>query len=230
MARPREGGEVAAAGGGPGRSQRRVQKKAESHRRILEAAKEVFFRDGFTAANLDEVAERAGVAKGTLYRYFESKAELYVAILSHNGAAFEDKLKSVLVPGLGPPEKLRRVSRFYFRHYIENPDYFQIFWAIENQSVIGELPASMVEQVTEIWERNLSLLAEIIEEGVRDGAFRDYDPWETANILWTLANGIIQTEHSAPRRRVRRRPLDRVFEDAIDLVLRGLANPDYESS
>ena len=208
----------------------RERKKAASERCILEAAKTVFFRDGFVDANLDEVAEIAGVAKGTLYRYFDSKAELYVAILAHNGDIFEAKLRDVLLPALPPMEKLRRASRFYFRHYVENPDYFQIFWAIENQSVIGELPASMVEQVTEIWERNLSLLAQIIEDGVREGAFRDYDPWETANILWTLANGIIQTEHSGPRRRVRRRPLDRVFEDAIDLVLRGLANPDDEPS
>ncbi len=176
------------------------------------------------------MAEKAGVAKGTLYRYFDSKAELYVAILAQNGDVFEAKLRDVLSPALPPMEKLRRASHFYFRHYVENPDYFQIFWAIENQSVIGELPAAIVEQVTKIWERNLSLLAQIIEDGVRDGVFRGYDPWETANILWTLANGIIQTERSAPRRRVRRRPLDRVFEDAIDLVLRGLENPDYESS
>ncbi len=211
-------------------SQRRTQKKAESHRRILEAAKEVFFRDGFTAANLDEVAEKAGVAKGTLYRYFDSKAELYVAILSHNGKIFEQKLREVLSPSLPPMEKLRRASHFYFRHYVENPDYFQIFWAIENQAVIGELPESLVDEVTALWDRNLQLLAEIIEEGVRDGVFLDHDPWEMANILWTLANGIIQTERSTPRRRLRRRQLDRVFDDAIELVLRGLARPTVAGS
>ncbi len=211
-------------------SQRRTQKKAESHRRILEAAKEVFFRDGFTAANLDEVAEKAGVAKGTLYRYFDSKAELYVAILSHNGRIFEEKLRGVLSPSLPPMEKLRRASHFYFRHYVENPDYFQIFWAIENQAVIGELPESLVDEVTALWDRNLQLLAEIIEEGVRDGVFIDHDPWEMANILWTLANGIIQTERSTPRRRLRRRQLDRVFDDAIELVLRGLARSTVAGS
>ena len=52
-------------------AQRREEKKQVSRRKILEAAKEVFFRDGFMAANLDHVAQRAGVAKGTLYRYFE---------------------------------------------------------------------------------------------------------------------------------------------------------------
>jgi hypothetical protein len=46
-----------------------------------------------------------------------------------------------------------------------------------------------------------------------------------ANILWTLANGLIQSEHAPSRRRLRRRPLDRVFDDAIDIVLSGLAAP-----
>ena len=39
----------------------RDQKKAESRRRILDAARDVFFRDGFMSANLDEMAEKAGV-------------------------------------------------------------------------------------------------------------------------------------------------------------------------
>ena len=45
------------------------------------------------AANLDDVAKGAGVAKGTLYRYFENKAELYVAVLASNGEQFERKLR-----------------------------------------------------------------------------------------------------------------------------------------
>jgi AcrR family transcriptional regulator len=113
---------------------------------------------------------------------------------------------------------------------VENPDYFQIFWAIENQAVIGDLPESMVDEVTALWDRNLRVLAEIIEEGIRDGVFLDHDPWETAYILWTLANGIIQTERSTPRRRLRRRQLDRVFDDAIALVLRGLARTTVTGS
>ena len=71
----------------------RTQKRAESRRRILDSAREVFFRDGFMAANLDEVAEKAGVAKGTLYRYFDNKADLYVGVLADNGAAFTERMR-----------------------------------------------------------------------------------------------------------------------------------------
>ncbi len=204
---------------------RREQKKAESRRRILEAARSVFFRDGFMPANLDEVAELAEVAKGTLYRYFESKAELYVAVLAHDGALFERKLRDTLAPQLSPPDQIRCTGRFYLEHWTRNRDYFRIFWAIENQEVIGELPRGVIQEITKLWEQCLQLLADIVARGVREGIFRACDPWQVAHLLWTLANGLIQAEASTARRKLRRGALTRDFEDAIEIVLRGLAAP-----
>jgi AcrR family transcriptional regulator len=201
---------------------RREEKKAESRRRILEAARDVFFRDGFMQANLDEVAEKAGVAKGTLYRYFESKAELYVAVLAHNGAIFEEKMRETLDESLSVPEQVRRTARFYFDHYVGNRDYFQIFWAIENQPVIGDLPQPVVAEVSRLWERCLTIFAGTIERGVQDGSFRDCDSWEVANLLWTVANGLIQSDRSSTRRQLRRAALDTAFDDAVEIMLRGL--------
>ncbi|MGH0031790.1 MAG: TetR/AcrR family transcriptional regulator [Myxococcota bacterium] len=203
---------------------RRAEKKAQSRRRIIESAREVFFRDGFMEANLDEVAKKAGVAKGTLYRYFDSKAELYVAVLADNGEIFVRKMRdSVDDDAASPAELVRRMGRFYFQHWMENPDYFQIFWALENQPVIGELPAGVIEEVTRLWETCIGMLAEIIERGVADGCFVPCDAWELADILWTLANGLIQTDHSPARKSLRRRDLAATYTDAVDLVLRGLA-------
>ena len=214
---------VRRAGGAKALRPRRAEQKAASRARILEAARLVFFRDGFAAANLDEVAERAEVAKGTLYRYFDSKAELYVAVLTHNGRVFEEKLRATLSPALEPVEQIRRTARFYFDHWTQNPEYFAIFWALENQELIGELPEGVVEEVTKLWEACLRVLADVIARGVKEGTFAPCDPWEVANVLWTLANGLLQTDYAATRKRLRRRRLDRVFEHAIELVLRGLS-------
>ena len=183
----------------------------------------MFFRDGFVAANLDHVADRAGAAKGTLYRYFENKGELYVAVLAQSGAIFERKLLATLDPTLDPPAQLRRTARFYFDHYVGNREYFQIFWAIENESVIGQLPAAVVDEVARLWESCVNLVAEVVKDGVGSGHFVPCDAWEVAHVLWTLSNGLIQTETSATRRRLRRRRLDLAFEDAVEIVLRGIA-------
>jgi len=203
----------------------REEKKAEVRRRILEASKEIFFRDGFMDTNLDEIAELAGVAKGTLYRYFDNKAQIYLAVLSRNAKRFEKKLQGALDPQATPVDALIGVSRFYFQHYVENPDYFQIFWAIENQAVIGELPREVVDEVTRLWEESLGVLAGIIERGIKEGVFAPCDAWEVASILWTLANAIIRADHSPAHRSLRRSALDTFFDDAIALVVHGLIQP-----
>ena len=177
------------------------------------------------ATNLDAVAEGAGVAKGTLYRYFENKGDLYVAVLAESGAVFEQKLRATIDSRLAPPAQLRRTARFYFDHYVHNRDYFQIFWAIENPSVVGEIPQAVLEEVTRLWESCVGLVAGIVERGVASGHFAACDPWEVANVLWTLANGLIQTETTSTRRRLRRRGLEEVFDDAMQIALRGIAAP-----
>lgn len=201
----------------------RESKKAVQRQRILDAARDVFFRDGFMDANLDEVARGAGVAKGTLYRYFESKADLYVAILSDNGQVFQERMREAGATEGAASDRIRELGRFYFRHWTRNRDYFRIFWALDNQEMIGGLPQEVVEEVTALWESCLRILRDVIQEGIEAGEFAPCDAWEVANILWTVANGLIQTEHVQARRKLRGRPLGEVFEDMVELFLRGLA-------
>jgi AcrR family transcriptional regulator len=204
----------------------RDQKKAESRRRILEAARDVFFRDGFMRANLDEMAEKAGVAKGTLYRYFESKADLYVAVLADNLELFLDRMEEAARPRESALERVRSIGRFYFAHWLEHPDYFQIFWAIDNESVIGELPREVIEKIASFWEENLKVLNGVLEDGVRTGEFVPCDTWEIANVLWSIANSLIESDSTKARRQIRRRPLEPLYQHAIDTVVRGiLADP-----
>lgn len=201
----------------------REEKKLLSRRRILDAAREVFFREGFMLANLDEVATRAGVAKGTLYRYFESKADLYVAVLAENGQVFVQKMNEVAQAERPVRECLRGLGDFYLDHWSEHIDYFQIFWAIDNQSLIGGLPDDALREVSNLWEGSLSILKSVLDRGVAEGELSPCDTWEVSYIMWTMANGLIQSEYTAPRKELRRRPLREVYRDAIDLLVLGLS-------
>lgn len=50
---------------------------------ILSIAREVFMEEGYAAASMSTIAARVGGSKGTLYNYFRSKAELFVAVIQH---------------------------------------------------------------------------------------------------------------------------------------------------
>ena len=213
---------MSAASGANEDATSRANRKAQSRRRILDSARDVFFRDGFMAANLDEVADRAGVAKGTLYRYFDSKADLYVAVLAENSKAFLEKMSEAGAQGSSALEKLRALSAFYLDHWRQHKNYFQIFWAIDNQAVIGQLPPGVIEQVSKLWEDSLSIVDDVLRQGVRSGEFIECDTWLMANILWTEANAMIQSDQTEERRKLRRSSLEDVYQTAVDLTLAGL--------
>jgi AcrR family transcriptional regulator len=214
-----------AANGRSGDPASRADRKAQSRRQILDAARDVFFRDGFMAANLDEVAEKASVAKGTLYRYFDSKADLYVAVLADNGDVFTERLRESTAGASRALDQILRMSEFYYGYWVGHPEYFQIFWAIDNQSVIGQLPGEVVDEVARLWEQNLSILTGLLERAVAEGDLRPCNAWEVANILWTTANALIQSDATRARRELRRLPLEQIYRDAIRCLLRGLAAP-----
>lgn len=200
----------------------RAEKKAQARRRILDAARAVFFQDGFVATNLDKVADQAGVAKGTLYRYFESKADLYVAVLAENGRVFIGKL-AASCQGASASERIRSMSNFYLDHWTAHPDYFRIFWAIDNQELIGEVPPAALEEVSRLWEDSLRVVSGALDAGVQSGEFGPCDTWEVATIIWTTANALIQQDETAVVRSLRRSSLQQVYRDALDLLVEGLA-------
>lgn len=95
--------------------------KVRKRMRIVAAATEVFIQYGYRKANVDEVAERAGVAKGTIYLYFKNKAELLLEATIEEKKRFFKKLKPIFDPDLDGAERLRRYLRTAFLLYKEMP-------------------------------------------------------------------------------------------------------------
>jgi AcrR family transcriptional regulator len=77
----------------PSKQQLRTQ---ETQIRLLNAADEVFVRDGYEAAQLDEIATRAGRSKGAVYTHFESKEDLFLALFEHRTRSFIARLMTDL--------------------------------------------------------------------------------------------------------------------------------------
>jgi AcrR family transcriptional regulator len=203
---------------------KQADRKAESRLRIIEAAREVFFREDYMGASVDEIASLAGISKGAVYRHFDSKASLYVTVLAENGAIwdrnFEKRVASSV--GLPSPDRIRDVWSFYLEHWNEYPDHFRIFWAIDNEAVIGELPKELAERIPDFWKRSLQVSQQLLDEGVERGDFIACDTWQTAHTFWTVATGLIEHDGIRGRRRIRQRPLAEIYNHSIEVILRGI--------
>ncbi|MFD3688099.1 TetR/AcrR family transcriptional regulator [Nocardiopsis sp. NPDC058631] len=86
------------------------RREATRHR-LFEAAVNLISEQGYGATTVDEIAERAGVAKGTVYYNFGGKSELYTALMEWGVTRLADTLKGAVVPSASPAEGLTAVLR-----------------------------------------------------------------------------------------------------------------------
>jgi AcrR family transcriptional regulator len=203
---------------------KQADRKTESRRRIIEAAREVFFREDYMGASVDEIAALAGISKGAVYRHFDSKASLYVTVLAENGEIWDRNFEQRVAASaeLSSADRIRDVWNFYLEHWIEFPDHFRIFWAIDNEAVIGDLPAELAERIPDFWKRSLQISQGILDEGIARGEFIPCDTWQTAHTFWTVATGLIEHDSIRGRRRIRQRPLADIYAHSIEVILRGI--------
>lgn len=94
----------------PGKQQVRTQ---ETHRRLLDAAEQVFVRDGYEAAQLDEIAARANRSKGAVYTHFKSKEDLFLALFENRTRAAVGRLIGKLDACKTREESLAAFREFY---------------------------------------------------------------------------------------------------------------------
>jgi AcrR family transcriptional regulator len=98
---------------------KREQNRAVRRRRVIEAATELAIEGGYDSVQMRDVADRAGVALGTLYRYFPSKDQLLCAALVESATALHRRLLQKPPEGATAADRLvdvlRRASRFLER-------------------------------------------------------------------------------------------------------------------
>ena len=124
----------------------RAEKKAETRARLLDAAAHVFARRGMQGASIDEVAEQAGFTKGAFYANFESKEELFLAMLDDRFAKHVEEIDRVLASDAEPEDQARAGAANFIDLITSNPEWERLFYefsayATRNETFRRELAA-----------------------------------------------------------------------------------------
>lgn len=99
---------------------------------ILNTAFRVFGTKGFYETKMSEIADEAGIAKGTLYHYFTSKEELFTAVTKRDHDTFLSKLeRTVSQPG-SLEEQLTRIASTHLHYYYAVRQYTRLFFHVPN--------------------------------------------------------------------------------------------------
>jgi AcrR family transcriptional regulator len=173
---------------------------------ILDGAERVFVDRGIDAA-MAEVAEVAGVAKGTVYLYFASKAELLAELRARYLERFAAAVGRAL-DGLGEPTTRAAVLQFAACLFD---------WSQENYALHHVLFHAAGVSEEDAFERGRTLMSELVRGGVESGELHTVDPDLTAQFLLDGLHGLLMATMHPPT--PDRRRFDRAVAELVPRVL-----------
>src|SRR5260370_31820732 len=98
----------------------------ERRRQLLDAALKVFVSQGYQAAAMDDIAERAGVSKPVLYQHFPGKLDLYLALLDVHCDAIIEKMRSAMSSSTDNKVRVAAATRAYFDFVDHESEAFRL--------------------------------------------------------------------------------------------------------
>jgi AcrR family transcriptional regulator len=146
-------------------------------REILGAAAKVFAAKDFHDVLIDEVAAEAGVGKGTIYRYFETKEDLYFDTILDVLDDLERVLVSTLPGETSPTRRLEQIARELLQLSWQRRHLFTLLQADERRFLHRE---DEIERRREAIQR---IVQQAILDGIERGEFRGIDAWIGAHLF-----------------------------------------------
>lgn len=160
---------------------RRQVLEADRSQAILAAARRVIAAKGFAATTMDEIAEAAGLAKGTIYLYFKNKQVLFQAVVSEVLARLVAGLRELAGQQASAENRLRQMLRLLVTTLEAEEAFFRVFstefpilhFYLENEAA----------PVRELDQQLTLTVAEVIRQGIITGEFREGEARQLAHIL-----------------------------------------------
>jgi AcrR family transcriptional regulator len=188
----------------------RTHSKQES---ILEAASRVFSGREYHLVLTEEIAEEAGIGKGTIYRYFANKEDLYFATIVHGFEKLHEQLGAVLAREASPTRRLESIARESMTFFWSRRDFYALMYRNEKRFLAQE------SRIQKTRERLVRLVQETIVDGIDRREFRGVDP-KTASELFlgmVRAMNVFRRESDT---------LDSLVAQMMEIFTAGIAKPE----
>lgn len=174
-----------------GITERKQREKEEMRERILNAAIDLFLREGYDKTSIRQIADAIEYSPATIYLYFKDKDELFFAI-HHRGFEKLFAAMSEAAAEVNPLERLKVIGRVYLKFAIENPEFYDLMFvmrapmaALKHRTNCGEADCD--------WQhgrRSYELLVNTIQECINQYLVRIPNAEEGALLAWSVVHGM----------------------------------------
>lgn len=203
---------------GTGGRRKRQRRKAARPGEIIEAGLQEFAEKGFAAARLEDVAARAGIVKGTIYRYFENKQALFEAVVRSRILPVLDEAEALIerYPG-SSQELLLLVIRTIYEKIVaaDGPVIMRIIIAEG-----GRFPDIPAYYHRETISKGQAILKKILARGVARGEFRESAAAKVPIVL--MAPAIVAAIWKMTFEAQQPIAIEQFLEAHVDVVLNGI--------
>lgn len=199
----------------------RTPKQQDRVARMLQAARQAFSQKSFHEVLMDDVAREAGVGKGTIYRYFPDKENLYFAVIFDGIESLRSRIRAMLPVQSNVEETIRDLVQILVTFFSQNRFFFRLM-NIEDSKVGGESKPNRRR-----WHRERSELVDAIVqtlERTRDNAAAHIPyPRTDAQILLGMVRGILRTNPDELS-------ISQTTEEIVRIYLHGILCPGASSA
>lgn len=178
----------------PQRNTARALPPGEKRQVIFEAARQVILDRGFDAAKMEEIAARAGVGKGTLYNFFDSKEALFLSLVIESFTHFRDLIDAQVDQVEDPWEQMAVAWRVLmlevFPDLVQQWNFNYQLWGFMARD--AEARDRLFTRWREMYREREEHITQSIVEGQNSGHFRrDIEPRSLALILLSIFDGLL---------------------------------------
>jgi AcrR family transcriptional regulator len=202
----------------PTRTKRRGRPKNEQLTRrrreeILDAAAPIFAARGYPKTDVQVLADELGVGKGTVYRYFPTKRDLFLATVDRGMQRLKAQVDQARTNSGDRLEQVRAGIRAYLAFFDANPDFVELLIQERAEFKDRKKPTYFAYSEAHVgkWEETLRAL-------IADGRVRDVPVARVREVVGDLLYGTIFTNYFAGRRR----SFEGQADDLLDIVLYGI--------
>src|SRR5438105_7622492 len=179
----------------PGR-QTRERKKAQTHRQLLEAAARVFARKGYRAASVDDVAAEAGFTKGAFYSNFDSKEDVFAALVEDRSRNWTMSVASAYATGGSLAERMEKGADVLTTMVEEQSEWMLLSNEMWSYSVREE---KLRLRLAAAYEECREIIAELITTIQREHGRRPpMSPSAIATLAIAMTDGFVMQKLADP--------------------------------
>ena len=199
-----------------------VRRKAATEQRrcsILQAARAVFARQGYSDTVVEDIAAEAGIGKGTLYLYFPSKEQIYLAALLEQARQLDADSRAALAAPGDWRDKLKAYLQVRTHYFEEHQDFLRIYMTEFRGMCMQGKPLAV--EFIHLAQAGEAQLAQMFAAAAARGEIRPVDPELAALTVSDISRGLMERQLRNWGRPVG--PEDAIF--ALDILCRGLQAP-----